>query len=239
LLGFLLNMGLHLVRKTSLVDVVIHKLGKWFEYQAQRGALSYEELCCVAHDMDESELGLLEQTLDIGSSLSLQKQNSLIEHLKKHSILSGSTVRFVKSLHFLYHTWVYQMKVNSDRTKVLLSLLRNCPLLDADNVENIRLLHAVEEVNSEKKGIPVLIVWGENDGITPVSLTHEFRKCLPHAEVLVIPETDHSVFLQQPSQIFNAMIKFLQKNQQDIKKIEVKPMQQEKKCFVECEGSTL
>lgn len=66
-----------------------------------------------------------------------------------------------------------------------------------------------------------------------------YFRCLPHAEVLVIPETDHSVFLQQPSQIFNAMIKFLQKNQQDIKKIEVKPMQQEKKCFVECEGSTL
>jgi pimeloyl-ACP methyl ester carboxylesterase len=58
--------------------------------------------------------------------------------------------------------------------------------------------------------IPVLIFWGEEDGILPSSLMQKFKKHVPHAVILKIPETDHAAFLQKPTSLFQMMLKFVQ-----------------------------
>jgi hypothetical protein len=87
-----------------------------------------------------------------------------------------SSVRFAKALHFLYKSWLYQIIVNEnrfvnehtprfeycshllhDRDRVLLSILRDCPLIDADHSHTFSNIH--------RHNIPTLVLWGESDGI--------------------------------------------------------------------------
>jgi pimeloyl-ACP methyl ester carboxylesterase len=50
--------------------------------------------------------------------------------------------------------------------------------------------------------VPTLLVWGERDGRSPLSVARE----IPHAELVVIPGAGHMSNLERPDE-FNAAIR--------------------------------
>lgn len=65
-------------------------------------------------------------------------------------------------------------------------------------------------VNSYKKlNIPVLILWGQNDPVLPVSLGERLADDLPNATLQIIPECGHNIQEECPRQTANAINKFL------------------------------
>lgn len=52
---------------------------------------------------------------------------------------------------------------------------------------------------------PVLVVWGEKDRLVPVRDAHEFGRLIPHARVVVWPDTGHVAMLERPA-AFNALV---------------------------------
>jgi pimeloyl-ACP methyl ester carboxylesterase len=207
LTNFLLSFmyaGMKFLRRTTAVDGAVYALAKWLRKQAEKSAHSFDDLCTILHTMDETKLLTKEEVKLLRNAKQILVKMAL-------KCASSNIVRFVKSLNFLYHTWLHQCRNGDleDKARVALSVVRHCPLLDANLAEHIKMLHGLEDAVEQPK-IPILIIWGQDDGITPVALIQDFLKYIPHAEVLTIPDTDHSVFLQQPLQIFNAMIAFIE-----------------------------
>jgi len=54
-----------------------------------------------------------------------------------------------------------------------------------------------------------MLLWGEDDTLTPTHMLEELRRFIPHARVKIYAETDHSMFLQQPDKIFQLISEFL------------------------------
>jgi pimeloyl-ACP methyl ester carboxylesterase len=52
---------------------------------------------------------------------------------------------------------------------------------------------------------PVLVLWGEKDRLVPVKDAYEFGRLIPHARVVVWPETGHVAMLERPD-AFNALV---------------------------------
>jgi pimeloyl-ACP methyl ester carboxylesterase len=52
---------------------------------------------------------------------------------------------------------------------------------------------------------PVLVVWGEKDRLVPVRDASEFGRLIPHARVVVWPDTGHVAMLERPA-AFNALV---------------------------------
>ncbi len=57
-------------------------------------------------------------------------------------------------------------------------------------------------------GIPLLIVQGKHDAITPLEVAFALQKKVPHAELLVL-ECGHSAFLEEPEMVNAALLHFL------------------------------
>ena len=55
-----------------------------------------------------------------------------------------------------------------------------------------------------------LIVWGENDDITPIEAAEIMQKEIPRAELVVLPDAGHFSFLDQKEKFVEILIKFLQ-----------------------------
>lgn len=53
--------------------------------------------------------------------------------------------------------------------------------------------------------VPVLLVWGKDDRITPPEIAERFRTLLPDAELAFIANCGHAPMLEQPA-IFNAIV---------------------------------
>lgn len=59
--------------------------------------------------------------------------------------------------------------------------------------------------------IPVALIWGKNDKITPPEVAVEFSQLLPHAELTWIDHCGHAPMMEQPEE-FNRILKgFLEK----------------------------
>jgi pimeloyl-ACP methyl ester carboxylesterase len=59
--------------------------------------------------------------------------------------------------------------------------------------------------------VPVLLVWGLNDTITPPPVAHEFFRLLPHAELRFLDHCGHAPMMERPA-TFNAYLSsFLQR----------------------------
>jgi len=56
-----------------------------------------------------------------------------------------------------------------------------------------------------KIDIPVNLIWGKNDNITPIFVAEEFEKLLPNAVLNVIDECGHAPMMEHPNQ-FNASL---------------------------------
>lgn len=62
--------------------------------------------------------------------------------------------------------------------------------------------------------VPVNLIWGKNDTITPPFVAEEFHKLLPNSEVHIIENCGHAAMMERPNE-FNALTKnFLTKNLQ-------------------------
>lgn len=66
-----------------------------------------------------------------------------------------------------------------------------------------------EELNQIKQ--PTLLVWGNNDSITPPFVAREFNKLIPNSELYFIDKCGHAPMMEAPDE-FNAILhKFLKK----------------------------
>jgi pimeloyl-ACP methyl ester carboxylesterase len=64
-----------------------------------------------------------------------------------------------------------------------------------------------------KIAVPVLLVWGLNDTITPPPVAHEFARLLPHAELRFLDHCGHAPMMERPKE-FNAYLRrFLRSTQ--------------------------
>ncbi len=62
--------------------------------------------------------------------------------------------------------------------------------------------------------LPVCLIWGKNDNITPAFVGEEFHKLLPHSELHIIDRCGHAPMMEQ-SEEFNAILeRFLNKVKQ-------------------------
>lgn len=60
-----------------------------------------------------------------------------------------------------------------------------------------------EELPSIK--IPVCLIWGRNDGVTPPEVAEEFHQLLPQSELFWIDECGHAPMMEHPL-VFNALL---------------------------------
>jgi len=66
-----------------------------------------------------------------------------------------------------------------------------------------------EELNQIKE--PTLLIWGNNDSITPPFVGEEFKKLIPNSELQFIDKCGHAPMMERPDE-FNAILhNFLQK----------------------------
>jgi len=59
-----------------------------------------------------------------------------------------------------------------------------------------------KQTNGKRK-IPVRIIWGDEDSLTPITMLEKLKKCLPESQVLLVNGGDHAAFLQRPREVFN------------------------------------
>lgn len=54
--------------------------------------------------------------------------------------------------------------------------------------------------------VPTLLIWGEQDGRSPLEVAHEFERAIPNAQLVVIPDAGHLSNIEQPER-FNEAIR--------------------------------
>jgi pimeloyl-ACP methyl ester carboxylesterase len=56
--------------------------------------------------------------------------------------------------------------------------------------------------------VPTLLIWGELDARSPLSVARQFAQAIPHAKLVVIPDAGHVSNLDQPEQFNDAVRAF-------------------------------
>ncbi|HMZ90468.1 MAG TPA: alpha/beta hydrolase, partial [Chitinophagales bacterium] len=64
-----------------------------------------------------------------------------------------------------------------------------------------------EEVS--KITVPTLLIWGNNDTITPPFVGEEFHKLLPNSQLYFIDKCGHAPMMEQPEEFNRYLDKFL------------------------------
>jgi pimeloyl-ACP methyl ester carboxylesterase len=59
--------------------------------------------------------------------------------------------------------------------------------------------------------IPVMLIWGKNDKITPPEVAEEFESLLPDAELAWIDHCGHAPMMEQPLEFNKILSKFLER----------------------------
>src|SRR5450432_3500558 len=67
-----------------------------------------------------------------------------------------------------------------------------------------------EELNQIKQ--PTLLVWGNNDTITPPFVAREFNKLIPNSELYFIDKCGHAPMMEVPDEFNSILHKFLKKH---------------------------
>ena len=60
--------------------------------------------------------------------------------------------------------------------------------------------------------LPVCLIWGKDDSITPVFVGEEFHKLLPHSELNIIPNCGHAPMMERPDEFNSILEAFLARN---------------------------
>ncbi len=63
--------------------------------------------------------------------------------------------------------------------------------------------------DAKKITTPSLIVWGENDTVTPLSEAHILKNALANSQLKVFPDAGHSVHKDHPQDVATAITKFI------------------------------
>jgi pimeloyl-ACP methyl ester carboxylesterase len=63
------------------------------------------------------------------------------------------------------------------------------------------------------RAIPVMVICGEQDQITPLALSTEICRRLPDAELVTVPDSGHVVLLEHSAEVNEALEEFLEKIQ--------------------------
>jgi pimeloyl-ACP methyl ester carboxylesterase len=58
-------------------------------------------------------------------------------------------------------------------------------------------------------GMPVLLLWGEEDTITPLARAEALKPLLPNAELVTLPGTGHIPTIENPVAFREALLRFL------------------------------
>jgi len=66
-----------------------------------------------------------------------------------------------------------------------------------------------EELNQIKQ--PTLLIWGNNDSITPPFVGEEFKKLIPNSELHFIDKCGHAPMMERPDEFNTILHKFLRK----------------------------
>jgi len=66
-----------------------------------------------------------------------------------------------------------------------------------------------EEVSQIKQ--PTLLIWGNNDAITPPFVGQEFHKLIPNSELHYIDKCGHAPMMERPDEFNTILLKFLRK----------------------------
>jgi len=66
-----------------------------------------------------------------------------------------------------------------------------------------------EELNQIKQ--PALLIWGNNDGITPPFVGREFQRLIPHSELHFIDKCGHAPMMEVPAAFNEILYQFLTK----------------------------
>ena len=66
-----------------------------------------------------------------------------------------------------------------------------------------------EEVSQIKQ--PTLLIWGQNDNITPPFVGQEFHKLIPNSELHFIDKCGHAPMMERPEEFNTILLKFLRK----------------------------
>jgi triacylglycerol lipase len=97
---------------------------------------------------------------------------------------------------FVREAWAMKMKANDGATQ---RLLRSNPILDHETVGD--KLGAI--------AIPTLVVWGAKDELVPLADAQEYATKIPHARLIVVPESGHCPAAEQPDAFVAALSGFL------------------------------
>lgn len=65
-----------------------------------------------------------------------------------------------------------------------------------------------ERLGSQRPDIPVLLVWGEDDRWTPLSMGHKSHELLPGSHFAVIPGCGHAPYFENPASFVEIVSKF-------------------------------
>ena len=57
--------------------------------------------------------------------------------------------------------------------------------------------------------VPTLLIWGEQDVRSPLSVAHQFEQTIPEAQLVVIPGAGHASNLERPEEFNEAVREFL------------------------------
>ncbi len=59
--------------------------------------------------------------------------------------------------------------------------------------------------------VPVLIIWGEEDEVVPLSVGKNFKRDIPGSELVILPECGHMPPEEEPGETTRLITAFLKK----------------------------
>ncbi len=97
----------------------------------------------------------------------------------------------------------------------LACLATNCGSADYQQSSGMMRKILVKVVNEDLRSLlpqvtqPALLIWGNNDQETPLKSGHLMKLLLPHAKLVVIPNSGHFPFLEHRKEVLSSIISFL------------------------------
>ena len=79
-----------------------------------------------------------------------------------------------------------------------------CTIRAAKATQRDQVLWRLPEIQT-----PVLLIWGEDDRITPPDVAFQFRDNLPNAKLVILPACGHAPMMEKPAEFNNALADFL------------------------------
>ena len=72
-------------------------------------------------------------------------------------------------------------------------------------IVDYNLVPAMKELS-----VPVLLIWGQVDGMVPVRIAQRMQKTMKNAKLVIIPDANHRVPYMQPSEFVHEIEKFME-----------------------------